>query len=71
MLYQCQTANKRKIIIFGKLMIEKKSQILKLNGSSSNKAENQPANAISGRSGGGNDDETFAAAKNVKLFLNT
>lgn len=29
-----------------------------------------PANAISGRSGGGNDDEAFAAAKNVNLFLN-
>ena len=29
-----------------------------------------PANAISGRPGGGNDDETFAAAKNVILFLN-
>lgn len=31
---------------------------------------NLPANAISGSSGGGNDDETFAAAKNVNLFLN-
>lgn len=29
-----------------------------------------PANAISGRSGGGNEEETFAAAKNVNLFLN-
>jgi hypothetical protein len=27
-----------------------------------------PANAISGRPGGGNEDETFAAAKNVNLF---
>lgn len=30
-----------------------------------------PANAISGTSGGGNEDETFAAAKNSNLFLNT
>lgn len=30
-----------------------------------------PANAISGRLGGGNDDETFAAAKNSNLFLKT
>lgn len=29
-----------------------------------------PANAISGNLGGGNDDEAFAAAKNVNLFLN-
>lgn len=29
-----------------------------------------PANAISGRFGGGNDDETFAAAKKSNLFLN-
>lgn len=29
-----------------------------------------PANAISGRSGGGNEEETFAAAKKVSLFLN-
>lgn len=29
-----------------------------------------PANAISGRSGGGNDEEIFAAAKNSNLFLN-
>lgn len=30
-----------------------------------------PANAISGRSGGGNDEESLAAAKNANLFLNT
>jgi len=30
-----------------------------------------PANAISGRLGGGNDDETFAAAKKSNLFLKT
>lgn len=30
-----------------------------------------PANAISGKSGVGKDDETFAAAKKVNLFLNT
>lgn len=30
-----------------------------------------PANAISGTSGNGNDDDTFAAAKNVNLFRNT
>lgn len=30
-----------------------------------------PANAISGRTGGGNDDEILAAAKNSNLFLNT
>jgi hypothetical protein len=29
-----------------------------------------PANAISGRPGGGNDDEAFAATKNVIFFLN-
>lgn len=29
-----------------------------------------PAKAISGMSGGGKDDETFAAAKKVNLFLN-
>lgn len=28
-----------------------------------------PANAISGRSGAGNEDEIFAAAKNSNLFL--
>lgn len=31
----------------------------------------KPANAISGRSAGGNDEETLAAAKNSNLFLNT
>lgn len=30
-----------------------------------------PANAISGRSGAGNDEEILAAAKNVNLFLKT
>lgn len=29
-----------------------------------------PANAISGRSGEGKEDETLAAAKNSNLFLN-
>lgn len=33
--------------------------------------EQLPANAISGSSGDGNDDETFAAAEKVNLFLNT
>lgn len=35
------------------------------------KIKTLPANAISGRLGGGNDDETFAAAKNSNLFLKT
>jgi hypothetical protein len=35
------------------------------------KLKTLPANAISGRLGGGNDDETFAAAKNSNLFLKT